>query len=172
MIKRLSVLLVVVLITLTACGPSPKKRSDEFGKYIPAEIGEWERDNDQTLTLGSSTVSSQGHITYQYEGPDDAIAYIMIDAYASTSAAQIAANDRERDLMMRELALDSDRAPKKVTALLAQPESGLVRYALMQEEEIVVEINVISAEDEDPVSDDVFIPLVDAVRDAFAKVAE
>ncbi len=172
MIKRMSVLFVIVLIALTACGPSPKKRSDEFGKYIPAEIGEWERKDNRTLTLGSSTVSNQGHITYEYEGPNDAIAYIVIDAYPSTNAAEIASNNRQRDLMMKELKLDADRAPKKVTAQLAQSESGMVRYALMQENEIVVEINVIAADGEDPISDEVFSPLVDTVRTAFAKVAE
>lgn len=168
--KRLVSILLLAALVLAACGTSPKERTKEFLKYMPAEIGEWEQDDGETVQLLSSTVSSMGHVTLVYEGPDDALAYIVIEVHPGDDAAEVAAMSRERELRLQGLVFDADRAPQMVTAQVAQTDR--VRYALMQEGSIVVEIDTLAAEGEDPVSDELFQSLLDAVRAAFAKVLE
>lgn len=175
--KRLSVLLLAVLAaglmgTLAACGPSPKARTDEFVKYLPAEAGAWEQDDKQTVKLLSSTVTSKGHITLVYNGPDDAVAYLVIEAHPSTDAAEVAMSDRMRDLTMRGLVFENQRDPKPKREPAQVAQDGRARYALFQANEIMVEIDVLSADDEHLVSDDAFDQLVTLVRNAYFKINE
>jgi hypothetical protein len=174
-VKRLSFVLLVVLLVvssglLSACSASPKARADEFVKYLPAETASWERDDDETVKLVSSTVSSKGHVTLFYNGPDDAVAYIVIETHGGVDGAKVAVSDRMRDLLLRGLVFDKNRAPQKATADVAQ--QGRARYALMQEEEIVVEINVLATDDEHLVSDEAFDELLTIVRGAYVKVLD
>lgn len=165
----LFVLLIVVLsAVLSGCGASPKARADEFVKYVPEEIGGWERDDKDTVKLLSSTVASKGHITMIYEGEDDALAYFVVEVHPSEDAAEVAITSRERELLLRGLVFDQDRAPQQATALVAQ--DGRARYALMQEGAIVVEINTLAADDETAVSDDMFAELLTVARNAYKKV--
>lgn len=172
--KRASALLLIALIVLlsallTACGSSPRARADDLVAYLPAEVGDWERDDRETVKLLASTVASKGHVTMVYEGPDDALAYIVVEAHPGVDAAQVAFVTRERELRLDGLALDRDRAPQRATATVGQ--TALVRYALFQEETIVVEINAIAAAEDTPVSDEAFDELLTMVRNAYAKVA-
>jgi hypothetical protein len=176
-VKRLSVLLLAVLTVvvagaLTACGPSPKARTDEFVKYLPAAAGDWEQDDKKTVKLLSSTVTSKGHVTLFYNGPDDAVAYIVIEAHPSTDAAEVALSDRMRDLIMRGLVFENQRDPKPKREPAQVAQDGRTRYALFQAEEVVVEIDVLSADEEHLVSDESFDQLLTLVRNAYAKINE
>lgn len=173
--KRTTIILLVLIaalgvMALAGCGASPKARADEFAKYLPETVVEWERDDGETVKLLSSTVTSKGHITMIYEGADDAIAYLVIEAHPSEDAAEVAAVARERELLLQGLELDKNREPQMATALVAQTER--VRYALFQEELITVEINAIATDAETPVSDEAFGELLMIVRGALDKIAE
>lgn len=168
--KRLNVILLAVLIItlagiLTACGPSPKARTDEFVKYLPAATGDWERDDKETVKLLSSTVTSKGHISLFYDGPDDAVAYVVVEAHPSTDAAEVAVSDRMRDLAMRGLVFSRNGNAKAEVA-----QEGRARYALFRTEEIAVEINVLAADEEHLVSDEAFEQLLTLVRNAYDKI--
>lgn len=172
--KRASAILLIALIALlsallTACGSSPRARADDFVTYLPAEVGDWERNDKETVKLLASTVASKGHVTMVYEGADDALAYIVVEAHPSVDAAKVALVTRERELRLDGLTLDRDRVPQKATATVGQ--TSLVRYALFQEETIVVEIDAIAAAEDTPVSDEAFDELLTMVRNAYAKVA-
>ncbi|MEW6577977.1 MAG: hypothetical protein AB1435_02165 [Chloroflexota bacterium] len=172
--KRARAILLIALIALvsallTACGTSPRARADDFVTYLPAEVGDWERDDGETVKLLASTVASKGHVTMVYTGADDALAYIVVEAHPGADAAEVAYVTRERELRLDGLALDKDRAPQKATATVGQ--TALVRYALFQEETIVVEINAIAAAEDTPVSDEAFDELLTMVRNAYARVA-
>lgn len=172
--KRASAILLIALIALlsallTACGSSPRARADDFVVYLPAKVGDWERNDGETVKLLASTVASKGHVTMVYEGPGDALAYIVVEAHPGADAAEVALATRERELRLDGVALDRDRAPQKATATVGQ--TALVRYALFQEGTIVVEINAIAAEEGAPVSDEAFDELLTMVRNAYAKVA-
>jgi len=173
-VKRARIILLIALIALlsallTACGSSPRARADDFVVYLPAEVGDWERDDGETVKLLASTVTNKGHVTMIYQGPDDAIAYVVIEAHPSVDAAEVALVTRERELRLDGVALDRDRAPQKATATVGQ--TPLVRYALFQEETLVVEIDAIAAAEDTPVSDEAFDELLTMVRNAYAKVA-
>lgn len=161
---------LALMIALGACSPSPKARADEFVKYLPGIVGDWEREDGDTVKLLSSTVSSEGHVILYYEGPDDAIAYIVVEAYPSVDAADVAYTLRMRDLLMQGLTFDRDRAPRFATADVAQ--AGRARYALFQENDMIVEIDVLAADAETPVDDDAFSDLLTMARNAFAKLNE
>jgi hypothetical protein len=162
-------LAVILVTTLTACQSSPKERAKDFVKFIPEEFGEWEQTD--RVELLSGTVSNKGHITLQFEGPDDAIAYIVIEAHPSADASQVAATDRERELLLMGLVLEANRAPQQVTAQVAQ--NGRIRYALLEDNNIVVEVDALAAPDaEEPVSEEAFDELLTVVRNAYAKVSE
>jgi len=163
-------LIVLVGAALAACKPSPKARADEFVRYLPGEVGDWEREDKDTVKLLSSTITNMGHVIMIYEGADDAIAYITVEAHPSIDSAELALTNRERELLLDGLELDKDRQPPKATALVAQRDR--VRYALFQEDEVVVEINAIAADDENPVSDEAFDELLTIVRNAYEKLAE
>ena len=171
--KRASLILLIAAllggVALTACGTSPRARADDFVKYLPAEMGDWERDDRQTVRLLASTIANRGHVTMVYEGADDALAYIVVEAHPSADAAQVAFVTRERELRLDGLTLDRDRAPQRATATVAQ--TALVRYALFREDTVVVEINAIAADEETPVSDEAFDELLTMARNAYAKVA-
>jgi hypothetical protein len=170
-VKRLSLfLLALLLLVMAACGPSPRARSSEFVKYLPAKIGDWKQDDKATVELLNSTVTSKGHVTLQYEGPDKAIGFIVVEAHPSEDAAQVAISDRQRELLMLGLTFSADRKAKNVTAQVAQ--NGAARYALLQDSEIMVEIDVLAASADTPVSDEAFGQLLEAVRAAFAKESE
>lgn len=173
--KRARAIFLIALIALagavlTACGTSPRARADDFVKYLPAEMSDWERDDEETVRLLASTIANRGHVTMVYEGADDALAYIVVEAYPGADAAEVAYVTRERELRLDGLALDRDRAPQMATATVGQ--TALVRYALFQEETIVVEINAIAAAEDAPVSDEAFDELLTMVRNAYAKIAE
>jgi hypothetical protein len=160
--------MLALALLVSACGGSPKARARDMVTYLPEEIGEWElADRTELLT---STITSMGHITLSYEGPDDAIAYIVVEAHPSEDAADVAMVSRERELQLDGLTLEADRAPQQTTAQLAQTDR--VRYALLKEGDLVVEIDAIAAEGEDPVSDDNFAALLDAVRGGLAMTVE
>ncbi|MGQ9850471.1 MAG: hypothetical protein ACUVSU_10515 [Aggregatilineaceae bacterium] len=173
--KRASLFLLIALAlltgaALTACGNSPRARADEFARYLPAKVGDWERDDKETVRLRSSTVTNKGHVTMYYEGADDAIAYVVVETHPSVDAAEVAYATRERELRLEGLTLDRDRVAQKATALVAQ--TPLVRYALFQEGEIVVEINTIAESEDAPVSDDAFDELLTMVRNAYARIGQ
>ncbi len=171
MVKRLTLLLLAVLIlVIAACGPSPKARTKEFARYLPARVGDWKQNEKETVELLASTVTSLGHITLQYEGADDALAYVVIETHPSEDAAQVAITSRERELRMLGLEFTADRKPKQVTAQIAQ--SGRATYALMQEGNVAVEIDVLAGSADTPVSEDALGQLLTIVRAAYAKLAE
>jgi hypothetical protein len=163
-------LIVLVAVGLAACGASPKDRADEFAGFLPAEYGQWERDDGATVKLLTSTVTSLGHIAMTYEGPDDAQAFLVIEAHPSEDAAEVALARRVRALLLDGLTLDRDRAPQQATAEVAQTDR--VRYALFQEETIVVEIDALAAEGEAPVSDEAFDELLTLVRLVYDRVID
>lgn len=163
-------LLLLIVLALTACNPSPKELANDFVKYLPAEIGEWERVDKDTAKLLNNTVSSVGHIIMIYEGPDGARAYINVIAHPSEDAANVAAKDLEREWLLQGLVIDVDRATGQARALVAQTDR--VRYALFQEVDVTVEINAIAADADNPVPDEAFGLLLDAVRVAYAKVID
>ncbi len=173
-VKRASLVGLIVLIAaalgLAACGPSPKARADDFVKYIPGTIGDWERDDKATVRLLNSTVSSEGHVTMIYEGPDDAIAYMVVEAHPSVDAAQVAITSRLRELLLQGLTTEKNRAAGQATAEVVH--SGRFSYALFQEDDIVVEIDVIAADEDHPTSDEAFESLLTAARAAFDKVVK
>lgn len=162
------VMLVAVILLLAGCGASPKSRADDLITYMPDEIGEWELDD--TAKLRESTVSNKGHVILTYEGPDDAIAYIVIEVYPTDDAAEVAATDRERTFLLQGFELDSDRAPRQATATITQ--AGRARYALFHESDFVIEINTLAPNDETPVSDDAFGELLAIVRAALERVID
>lgn len=173
--KRKSVLLLAVLIVilsgvLVACGASPKAHTDEFVKYLPGKVSGWQRDDKATVKLVSSTVTSKGHVSLLYNGPDGAIAYVVVESHPSTDAAEVAISDRMRDLTMQGLVFSTKRDvnPKKAPAEIAQ--EGRARYAFFQVDEVVVEIDVLAADDQHLVSDDSFEQLLTSVRNAYLKI--
>lgn len=171
--KRPSLIGMVMLIAMlamaiSACSPSPKSRADDFTAYLPEEVGGWEL--DETVKLLGSTVSNEGHAILTYEGEDDAIAYIVVRALASEDAARVVLTNRVRELQLMGLAMDRDRAPGQATAEIAQTER--VRYALFGEGDLFVEVNALSAEGEDPISDESFGVLLEIVRSALEKMVE
>ncbi len=163
-------LLLMVVLVLTACSPSPKALADDIVKYIPAEIGAWEREDKDTAKLLNNTVSNIGHIIMLYEGPDDALAYIIVIAHPSEDAAELAAMDLEREWLLQGLSVNKNSSPPQASALVAQTDR--VRYALFQEADVTVEINAIGEDAETPVSDESFALLLDAVRAAYAQVID
>lgn len=170
--KRIHVLLLAVLLValLAGCGASPRERTKDFAQYLPMETGDWERNDDETVELLASTVTSKGHITMLYEGPDDALAYIVVEVHPSEDAAEVAFASRQRELLMQGLTFDRDRKPPQVMADVAQ--AGRARYALIQEAEYVVEIDALAASEETPISDEAFDLLLVMVRNAFEKVLD
>jgi len=174
-VKRASFFLVIALVVLagallSACGGSPRARADEFARYLPAEVGDWERDDKETVRLRSSTITNKGHVTMYYEGADDTIAYVVVEAHPGVDAAEVAYATREREWRLQGLTLDRDRVAQKATALVAQ--TPLVRYALFQEGDIVVEIDAIAASEDAPVSDEAFDELLTMVRNAYARIGQ
>jgi hypothetical protein len=173
--KRTTLILLVLITTLsvmalTGCGASPKARADEVAKYLPGNIGGWSRDDGETVKLLSSTVTSKGHVTMLYDGADEAIAYIVIEAQPSEDAAEVAMVTRERELRLQGLELDTNRQPQMATATVAQTDR--VRYALFQEGQITVEIDTIAGSEETPVSDEAFDELLMIVRAALNRVED
>ncbi|NLF77509.1 MAG: hypothetical protein GX573_17590 [Chloroflexi bacterium] len=169
--KRAGLFLITALaVVLAACGPSPKARADEFLKLLPPETENWERDDGETVQLLSSTVSSKGHAILQYTGPEDALAYVVVEAHPTDDAAGVAMADRQRLLLLQGLTFDADRAPQQATAQVAQTDR--VWYALFQEGTVVVEINVLQAVDaEEPLSEEVLGELLAMVRNAYQRTA-
>ncbi len=170
--KRASLFLFVVLIgvMLAGCGESPRSRAKDFSQYLPREVGEWTRNDDETVELLANTVTNTGHITMVYEGPDDALAYVVIEAHPTLDAAEVAFTDRLRNLSLQGIVFDRDRQPPKATADIAQ--QGRARYALLQEDGIMVEIDTLAVAEDTPVSDEAFDALLTMVRDAYAKILE
>lgn len=166
----LALLVLIAVLVISACSPSPKSRVDDFVQLMPEEVGPWETDKDDVVQLGNNTVTSTGHATLIYEGPDDALAYVVIEAHPSEDAAEVAATRRERELLLQELTLDTDRDPVRANAEVTQ--AGRVRYALFHEETIIVEIDALAADGEDPVSDEDFGALIEIVRVIFEQVLE
>src|SRR5690554_445201 len=163
-------LLLVVGAALTACGATPSAQADDLARFVPERYNDWQRDDRDTVRLRSNTILNTGHVTMIYEGPDDAIAYIVIEVHPTEDAAQVAATTRLREWHTQGLALDANRAPQQVTADVAQ--SDRVRYALLREGNTVIEIDAIAAEGEAPISDEAFEDLLFMVRNAFVRVAE
>ncbi len=162
-------LLLIAGAALTACGATPRAEAEKLVGFIPDEYNDWERDDGDTVRLRSDTVFSIGHVTLIYEGPDDALAYIVVEAHGSDDAAQVAATRRLREWQLQGLTIEANRAPKQVTADVAQTDR--VRYALLHEGSTVVEIDAIAAEGEAPVSDEAFADLLFLVRNAFVRAA-
>lgn len=169
---HISLLFLAALAMLFAgCSPSPKSQAKEFVSFLPEEIGEWEQ--DKRVELLNSTVTSEGHITLIYEGPDDALAYIVVEAHPTNDAADVAYTTRERELLMQGLEFEADRAPQQTTAQIAQALEGRAWYILMQEQAVVVEIDVLAAADaKTPVSEEMLADLLLFVRNAFDKTAD
>lgn len=163
-------LALVALLLLASCSTSPKGQVSDFLSYVPKEIGEWELDEKATVELADSTVANQGHATLTYEGPDDALAFIVVEAFASEDAAEVAFAERERELLLSGLILDADRKGGQATARVAQ--EGRVRYALFLESTIMVEVDTLAAEEGAPVSDEQFAELLDFVRAVYQHVIE
>ena len=149
--KRAGLFLITALaVVLAACGPSPKARADEFLKLLPPETENWERDDGETVQLLSSTVSSKGHAILQYTGPEDALAYVVVEAHPTDDAAGVAMADRQRLLLLQGLTFDADRAPQQATARSPRPTG----CGTLFQGTVVVEINVLQAVDaEEPLSE-------------------
>jgi uncharacterized Zn finger protein len=167
--KRVLFLLLLAAM-LVACGNSPRERAKDFREQLPAEVGDWERSDRDTVELHTSTVTSEGHVLLVYEGDNDAIAYIEIRGHSSEEAAELADAERERDLLLDGIALETNAPPRQVSAKVAQTDR--VWYALFQEDTITVEIDAIAAEGEDPISEEAFNDLLTIVRNAYARVIE
>lgn len=163
-------LLLIAGVALAACGATPRAEAEKLVSFIPDEYNDWERDDGDTVRLRSDTILTIGHVTLIYEGPDDALAYIVIEVHPTDDAAEVALTTRLRELQLQGLALEANRAPQQVTAQVAQTER--VRYALLHEGATVVEIDAIAAEGEASVSDEAFEDLLFLVRNAFVRVGE
>ena len=164
----LVVLAVLVVALVAGCGTSPRSYVKNFKKYLPAQVGDWTRDDKATVELLSSTITNKGHVTMLYNGPDGAIAYVVVEAHPGVDVAEVAITTRERELLMQGLTFEKDRQPPKATADVAQ--QGRVRYAFFREDEIVVEIDALAADEATPVSVEAFGDLLTMVRNAYAKV--
>lgn len=162
----LVMLFAVLGMVVASCSPSPKSLADDLVSYMPEEFGDWERDD--TVRLLGSTVSNKGHAILTYEGADDALAYIVIEVFPSADAAAVAAADRERQWALAGMILERDRAPGQATADVAQTERAW--YALFHEVDIVIEVNVLAADNETPVSEEAFNDLLTLVRGALGRV--
>jgi hypothetical protein len=171
-VKRVSLVILAVLVValVAGCGTSPRSYVKDFKKYVPAQVGDWTRDDKATVELLSSTITNKGHVTMLYNGPDGAIAYVVVEAYPGADAAEVAVTTRERELVMQGLVFEKDRKPPKATADVAQ--QGRARYAFFQEDQIVVEIDVLAADEATPVSDEAFTDLLTMARTAYAKVLQ
>ncbi len=169
--KRLAllVLLLVPMLALAACGPSPRARADDFLKYVPEQVGDWERDPDEAVRLLDSTIASEGHAILTFAGADDALAYLSVQTFGGPDAAEVAFTDRMRELQLRGLIFDKNRG-EGYTAEVAQ--DGRARYAIFNEDVFVVEVNTLAAAEDAPVPDEAFDPLLDVVRTAFKQVLD
>lgn len=163
-------LVLALAAIIAACSPSPKSQVSDFLKLMPEDIGEWEQDDKATVELRNSTITSQGHAALQYEGPNDEIAFVVIEAFPSEDSAQVAYATRERTLLLRGLEFESDRAPRQATAQITRDER--VRYALLLEGVIMVEIDVLAPDAETEISDEAFDELLSTVRAVYAHLAE
>ena len=166
--RRVSLLFLAVVLLLTACTASPKQRADEFEELLPATIGNWEQDDGETVKLLSNTVTNKGHVAFTYEGPDDAIAFIVVEAHPSEDAAEVAVASRMRELMLAGVEFSTDRKARYATADVA--ETDRIRYAFFQEADLVVEIDALAAEDAPLVSEEDFVALLDIVREVLLRL--
>jgi hypothetical protein len=94
----------------------------------------------------------------------------VIESHPSVDAAEVEFVSRERELRMAGLEFEANRAPQQATAQVAQ--SGRATYALMQEGDLVVEIDILAGSEDTPVSEESLEALLSMVRAAYAKVLE
>jgi hypothetical protein len=144
---RRILLLTVLLLLVAACRPSPQSRADEWAGYFPEEVSEWEADRDDDLTLNPEDFAGMGHVTITYEGDDDALAYVTIEAYATDTAADIALNDTLKDWQLMGIQFDRSSPPGPRYYTGATPGGTLI---LLQQNETVFTLAFINGEEPIP----------------------
>ncbi|NDJ74729.1 MAG: hypothetical protein GYB65_00605 [Chloroflexi bacterium] len=171
-VHRWPVVLVLALLVsallMSACSPSPQKRADDFARALAPEIGDWNRRDDDTIQLDDSVVSNQGQVTLRYQGPRRSEAYVNVLTFSSENAAEVAAENRKRELLLDGVELTlrwQPQVPGLVPAYGAL--DGLVWYVVMQDGEIMLEINAISQSESRLVEEETLAPVIDAAREAF-----
>ncbi len=166
--KKVFLLFFGVIFLASACGASPRETAKDFASYLPLETTSWEQQDNRTIQLRQNTVTSMGHVTLEYEGPDDAIAWVTIEAHPSTDAADVAYGKRQRDLLMQGLEFEDSRAGTQVKAEIARKDRAT--WVLFISEDVVVEVDILSGSADELVSEDSLEELLQAVRNAYDKI--
>lgn len=86
--RRAVWILLLLPMVIVACDSGPKAKARDWADRFPDEIASWELDDEIELTAENQ--AGFGHITRTYEGADDTIAYLSIDVYATSTAADVA----------------------------------------------------------------------------------
>ena len=163
----LLILIVLLSIAATACGPSPKTQATEFAERLPERVGLFRLDDRATIELTAEAVGNTGHITRKYELPNVAQVYIVIDVYGTGAAANVAWARRQRDLQLLGAVFTSDnqlRYKAYPAAQVADLPGG--RLAILRNDKVVIEVQYLPAEAGTAIPDASWTPFLQAVRDA------
>lgn len=161
----ISLMIILASLALTACGPSPKARAKQYADRMPDEIGEFDKE-DRRVELSAEAIDSIGHVTVWYSHRSLGEVYVVIDAYGTKSAADVAIARRERDWRLLGYEFDTDRKARLLTATVADLPQG--RIGILQDNEVLIEIQYIRNGDEelDEASWDAFLATVRRVDQA------
>jgi hypothetical protein len=138
--RRLPIFVILAVLLLAACGPSPKAKANKYAERMPRAIGEFRQDNTR-VELTAEAVGNTGHVTLSYSQRETGAVYVVIDVYGTKSAADVAVARRERDLRLLGYTFEADRQPRALTAQVAELPQG--RIAVLQNDEVVIEIEYI-----------------------------
>lgn len=136
--------LLIALLFLSACGPSPKARANKYAERMPDVIGEFRRE-DARVELTAEAIGSTGHVTLLYAQRAVGELYVVIDVYGTESAANVAIARRERDFRLLGYTFDTDRQGRAMVARIAELPQG--RIAIFQNDEVVIELEYIREPD-------------------------
>lgn len=175
--KRASLYLFAVLmlaiVALAACGPSPRERAKDFAKLMPDEIDGWTQIERGRVELTANTVSNTGHTTLQFNWPTErdpeVIAYVVIEAHPSEDAADVAYAARVRDFQLMGLTTESSPQPQTDET---HGTNGAAVYALLKADDVVVEIDAFPQDEGVVVDEDAFDELLSTVRQVYRKAVD
>jgi len=157
--RRFSFMLVLMLL-LAACMSSPKQKAADWASRFPAEIAGFERNERQLLELTAENQSNYGHITMIYEGDDDYLAYITVDVFATSTAANVELGTRMRDWTLRGVRFSRERIAGEAFDV-AMPPGGYLAFFQVRESIITLAITppLENEEEDEDVADGTLLPL-------------
>lgn len=132
---------LALLFFVAACGPSPKSKASDWAGRFPAEIGPFELDDDR-LELTLENPAPQGHVTLEYEGPDDLRLYISIDVFATEQTAEVELARWMRDWELGGVRFEDERVSGEELHIATPPGGYLVYYPV---KETVLSLQVLPA---------------------------